>query len=297
MKKLLKLFLLLTLLITGWIGYRIVDSNRDVPIHDQQALDTSLESGIQWLLANRETILADSNRILWRMLQKAAARSGDARLDELVTTYLNRHQSALRNSSWGYLFDDKHWAPLNYDQLKHLPEYNQHFIYAMSCDPELAKVPLIAEQNSPDFCNQHRLRPACVTHQMMGVLLLERKQCETDFDVAAVKSVLQDRIYQQLRWDPRGAVDVNIQRVLMLEESGAGERVKPIWIQRILDAQLADGGWSPNQPVISVANKTLSFGGKGLVSDPVVASFHATAQAIYLLSLRHQSPPLPRNNS
>jgi hypothetical protein len=264
---------------------------------DQQAIDTSLESSIQWLLSNRETILADTNRILWRMLQKAATASGDTRLDKLVTDYLNRHQSALRKGSWGYLFDDKHWAPLNYEQLKHLPEYNQYFIYAMSCDSDLAKIPLIAAQNSPDFCNQHRLRPACVTHQMMGILLLERKQCKTDFDVAEVKSLLQDRIYRQLQWDPRGAVDVNIQRVLMLQESGTGDRIKPVWIQRVLDAQLTDGGWSPNQPLITIASKTLSFGGKGLVTGPVTSNLHATAQAIYLLSLLHQSPPLPRNNS
>lgn len=55
----------------------------------------------------------------------------------------------------------------------------------------------------------------------------------------------------QLTWDVR-VVDVYLQRVLMLVDSGARSRVKPVWLSRVLKAQSKDGGWSAFQALIQV---------------------------------------------
>ena len=114
---------------------------------------------------------------------------------------------------------------------------------------------------------------------------MQTKGCEDPEMVEALVGDLQDKIVRQLTWDPR-VVDVYIQRVLMLEESGAEDRVKNIWIKRVLDAQPADGGWSPDQPLIPLwSNRYLCFTGRVFGIKRVKPSFHATAQGVLLMTL------------
>ena len=251
MKRVLKILLFIFLFISVWLGYRVYDNNRAAAIPAQTEIQSAYDAGIEWLLENREAVLSDTNSILWSMLQKASLITDDKQLITLVEAYLKRHEARLRNSYWKQLFHENIWVPVTFEKIKHLPEYNQYFVYGLTCDEDLAKQPAIMEQNRADFCNSQRLRPACVTHQMMGMLMLENKQCKTSFDIPTVKEQLQQRIYQQLRWDPRGVVDVTIQRVLMLMESGSGNSVKPVWVKKILLAQRSDGGWSGSQPLYS----------------------------------------------
>ena len=116
---------------------------------------------------------------------------------------------------------------MRFDQIADFPYYNWHFIYGYTCDQELAKVPEIAAQNDPALCDLRLLSPSCVTHQMMGLLLLRRSQCGDQVQLDSSIKTLQQRIRTQLTWDPR-VVDVYMQRVLILVESGAGNLVKPV---------------------------------------------------------------------
>jgi hypothetical protein len=75
----------------------------------------------------------------------------------------------------------------------------------------------------------------------------------------------------------------------MLVESGAPEKIKPLWLRRVIAAQLSEGSWSNVQPLIPVGNnRYLSFNEKLLGVDLVAGNLHATAQGIWLLSLLRQ---------
>ncbi len=142
-----------------------------------------------------------------------------------------------------------------------------------------------------DFCpSRYPLRPACVTHQMMGMRFMQERGCGEKAEVDRVVHSLQDRIVLQLTWDPR-PIDTYLQRVLMLIESGQAERVKPFWLQRVLDTQLGDGGWGNFYPLLPISNgKHIGFSGRGLSTGRPNSDFHATAQGVFLLSLLRPAP-------
>jgi hypothetical protein len=265
-------------------GYIFWNNNRPVAAPDHGQLEAARERSIQWLISNREKILEDNNSMLWLMVQEAADISGDERLQGLFASYRQRHIETNPNSLWRPLFYPKTWVPVRYQDIARFPDYNQYFIYAITCDRDLAKVPAIAAQNTPEFCDRHPLRPACVTHQMMGLLLLKRSECGDMKQLDETIRTLQQRIRKQLIWDPR-VVDVYMQRVLMLVQSGAGDLVKPVWLQRLLDAQQTDGGWSGFMPLVPVG-KHRYIGISRLPGIGTLRSnFHMTAQGVLLFSL------------
>lgn len=71
---------------------------------------------------------------------------------------------------------------------------------------------------------------------------MQRNGCGDAAGLQQLPGFLQDRIEREVTWDSR-VTDAYLQRVLMLLESGAADRVEPVWVARILDAQNADGGW------------------------------------------------------
>jgi hypothetical protein len=175
------------------------------------------------------------------------------------------------------------------DDIANYPDYNQHFFYAITCDRELAEAPEIAAQNEAAFCGGHPLRPACVTHQMMGLLLLKRSECGDTAQLDQTIRMLQQRIRKQLTWDFR-VVDVYMQRVLMLVASGARDAVKPIWLRQLLKAQQADGGWSNFMPLLPIGNDRYIGIRRLLAIGPPEADFHITAQGVLLFTLLTNPP-------
>jgi hypothetical protein len=260
-------------------------NNRAVPAPDQEALVDSLERGIAWLDTAADEILRDPNPMLWWMVRETARRTGDQRLDRLFARYAARHLGA--GNVWTHLFDEGSAEPIRYVDVARLPYYNQHFLYALTCDRLLGAEPLIQRQNQPDFCDHGRYRfmPACVTHQLMGLRFLQRRQCGDQRAVRAAIASLQEKIERQLNWDVR-VVDVYIQRVQMLGDSGAAPRIKPIWRQRVLEAQLSDGGWSGTRPIVRLGlSASLCFTQSGIAFRVPRSTFHATAQGVLLTSL------------
>lgn len=269
-------------------GYLVWNNNRSLTAPDYGRLELARDRSIHWLTDNRTKLLKNNNPMLWQMIQKAAEISGDERLQSLFASYRQQYLETNQNSLWHPLFYKRTWVPVRYEDIARLPDYDQFFIYSITCDRDLGQVPIIAAQSETGFCDQHPIRPACVTHQMMGLLLLKRSECGGTERLDESIKTLQQRIYNQLRWDPR-VVDVYMQRVLMLVESGAGNTVKPVWLQQLLSAQQTDGGWSNFMPMLPLGeHRYIGISRLPGIGEPR-SDFHMTAQGALLFTLLTQS--------
>ena len=279
------LFSLIFTLCVVFYVYLLWENNQHTDLPSLSEIQGSLDDGINWLVRYEEEILDENNPILWWMLQQSAVLTGDSRLQDLFTKYKARYLKHSQGNLWRPLFVDNTWVPVRYEDISSLPYYNKHFVYAMTCDDELGQHPDISAQNNPDYCNTHPLRPACVTHQLMGLRIMQRKGCGDQHKLADTVKLLQARIKRQLTYDPR-VVDVYLQRVLMLIESGAIEHVKPVWLRRVLGAQSDDGGWDGFEVLLSFpGGYSFGFSEHGVGFIKPRDSFHTTIQGVYIMSL------------
>jgi hypothetical protein len=265
-------------------AYETWENNKSVKEPGQVQIQATLEKSIVWLEQNHDKALADANPPLWNMVRQAAEITNDQRLRGLFAAYELRYLEERRNL-WSPLFYPGTWVPVRFEDIAELPYYNWHFFYAILCDRELGDVPEIAAQNDPAFCDKYPLRPACATHQLVGIRLLQRSECGDAEQLDDTVDQLQQRIRKLLIMDPR-VVDVYMQRVLMLVESGASEMVKPVWIKNLVDAQQADGGWSPFDPLVPLMEGYyFGYGQKFFSIQQPRSTFHTTAQGVLLFSL------------
>ncbi len=266
--------------------YGVYQNNRDVVYPQTAQIQQQLEQSIQWLKNNETQILAQPNAMLWWMLFEVQKLSADPRIVDLLNQYYLRYPR-IKQSVWGPLFDGVAHRNLGGYSVQGLPYYNQHFVYALNCAADIADDSFIVEkQNQADFCHQsaYFYRPACITHQLMGINFLFIKQCNLLPDIDEVSQSLQRDIVGQLTWDIR-VVDVYLQRVLMLLITGAEASIKPVWIQQVLDHQLADGGWGDFDRLLgSGTGRSIGFSSKVISLGQEKSSFHATAQGVYILS-------------
>jgi hypothetical protein len=255
-----------TAMLIGW-GCLLWQNNRKVEPASSEEIGRALYRGIGWLRARREQILEDPNAVLWWMVERSAILCGDTKLAVLSSEYKRRHFDDSPNHPWQHLFDPDAAVRVTRRSLSDLPYYNAHWLSALTCDPRLASLEFVSRQNHPHFCSD-RPEPACITHQLMGMRFMQSRGCGDPEVVASTIRSLQDEIVRLLTWDVR-VVDVYVQRILMLVESGAGARLKPVWLSKVLDAQQRDGGFCWKRP---------SMGRP-------FSNFHTTAQAVMLLSL------------
>jgi len=282
-KKITKLMALILGLVILTGAVLVYNNNRQLPPPSAAELNAALDKSIHWLLANRSQILSQKNSILIWMLSEGGHRTGDQRLQKLAAEYV---QAMPVFSPWQFFFNSNSLAPLKPEHLGELPDYNLLFLYGLSCDQTLGELDIVRRQQEENFCrDNHPFGPACLTHQLMGLRFMQRRGCGPQAENVALIATIQDKIERQLTWDPR-VVDVYIQRVLMLVESGAPERVKPVWLRNVLKAQLPDGGWGGFQPLIPVsASRYLGFSQKLIGLGRPTSNLHATAQGVLLLSL------------
>lgn len=277
--------LFLFFLLLGVYLYGVYQNNRDASYPDRAQLQQQFEKSVQWLLDNEEKILSENNAMLWWMLYETERLSQDERIGALLKKYQQRYIS-IKYSVWGPLFNGPQHRRLSAYSVQRLPYYNQHFIYALNCAQDLeAELPLVAQQNQPDFCHQSEYfyRPACITHQLMGINFLSTNQCELLPNIAEVTRSLQHDIVLQLTWDIR-VVDVYLQRVMMLLITGAEASVKPVWIEQVLAHQLDDGGWSGFVALFAMpSGQSFGFSGRLVSFGKEKSDFHATAQGVYIL--------------
>ncbi len=294
MRKLLNSALVLILLLCCGYAYLVWQNNRPVTAPTRAELKATFDRSIEWLENNEDTIMASSNEMLWWMIQQAAEHSREPRLERLFSRYEDERLNKAYRNFWRPLFYPGTWAPVRFEDIVSFPYYNWHFIYAITCDAQLGQVPEIAAQNAPGFCDQRPLSPACVTHQLMGIRLLQQSECGNPDELQDTVEQLQQRIRRQLSWDPR-VVDVYLQRVLMLAESGDTGSIKPVWVKNVMDAQRPDGGWSGREPLLPLgAGRHLGFGSRGFTIMRPVSDFHASAQGVLLFSILAHVPAAGR---
>lgn len=257
---------------------------------NEEEINRSLESSIQWMVDNQRKVLDANNPMLWWKVMRAAKLTGDTRLARLFEDYKRRYLKRQYHSAWNILFDQNRYAIINPDSIGTLPDYNQYIIYGLSCSRQLVHTEIIQRQMRTDFCREyHPISPACVTHQMMGLNFRLLRGCGEREELTSQMRVLQDKVVQQLTWDPR-VVDVYLQRVLMLIDTGAEQRLHQRWLQRVLKAQLPDGSWSAFAPLVPLpSGKAVGFNARGVTVSAAIGDYHATAQGMLIMSLLSQS--------
>lgn len=271
--------------ITVIYGCALWWNNRAIEDLSYEEIEESLRSGIGWLEKNKSEILRDPNPVLWWMIKRSADLTEDKYLETLFAEYEERYLNNNMNNMWRMLFYRSAWVPVRYQDIEEMPYYNRHFIYAVSCDEDLGRYADISEQNEADFCDSHVFRQACVTHQLMGIRMMMRRECGLLPDIEQVERALESKIRRQLFWDPR-VLDIYIQRTLLLVESQRGDLVRPVWIKRIIEAQSQEGGWNNFSEMAALpGNRAFGFTYRGIGIGKVDDDFHVTAQGVYLMSM------------
>ena len=273
-------------LFAGYFGSWYIN-NRNIPYPDIAEVKGSFLKGSTWLARHREELLNIKNPMLWWMVMYANDVYQNPDIESVYREYEKSRVEPRPYSAWLGLFKKGSWVPVKYSSIKHLPYYNIHAIAALYCDEDLLGIPSIARQNDPSFCNSsgYWYRPACATHQLMGLRFLQDRDCDLVDNLDGKISAVQRKIRKQAIWDTR-VVDVYIQRVLMLVESSAYELVKPVWIRRIINAQRKDGGWSESQELFKISDDvSVNIGSRGFTVKKLKSDFHATAQGILLMAL------------
>ncbi|THB71516.1 MAG: hypothetical protein D6B28_07300 [Gammaproteobacteria bacterium] len=295
MKNILKRItqLIIALVFIMGIAYLFLyqNNNEHVPIPTHAEFIQARDSAKRWIIANQDTALEDHNPMLWWMVKQSLLIESDTELENVYAAYAKRFQKDFPDSIWQKLFYPERYARLNIDEVLQYPDYNQHIIFGLTCDRELAEFDIIREQNTFEFCDSyHPISPACITHQMMGVYFAQKNNCLPVQTTTDLMTSLQNRVIIQLEYDPR-LVDVYLQRVMMLLLSEKKELVKPVWIKRILDAQLKDGGWADFEGMVSTGkNSELGFTKKSLGISIPTSDFHATAQGLLIFTILATPP-------
>jgi len=264
----------------------------DEPPASREALQRSFKAGVQWVLAHDAEVSAEYNTMLWRMARMAASRSGDADLQAAFQRYLQRYRATLPNDTWQGLVDPSTPSHLGLDDLREFPPFMALFAYGSSCDPGIREVAM--GQLSPALCQPAAWRvyikdPSCTTHQMMGVEILRERACPSTGDLGALQRQMQQRLASELATDSR-LRDATLQRLTMLYVGGGRGLARPVWLNRVLRAQQADGGWADQAPILPASapgRLGLYFASPGRWGFDVVAhgsNFHSTVQALLLLS-------------
>ncbi len=279
----LKVILTAAVFLMSIYGYLLAQNNKEAllpPLHQYQA---SYDRAVSWALNNKREILSINNPILWWFLNESAKNTENTEIEGLVDEYLNTIMPS--ESIWRYYFDASYHISVDVVTLLPLPAYNLHFVYGLTCLEELREMDIIQKQLEPDFCRWSPIVSSCTTHQLMGMHFMKERKCGDANEVDRVMSDLYDQIERQLVLDPRVG-DVYIQRAMMLMATGQVERVKPIWINLILNAQSDDGSWESFHPLFPVGRtQYLGFGYTFPDIRKYTPSFHTTAQAIYFISL------------
>jgi hypothetical protein len=270
------------LAVAAWLLLRFGPAQRSEPAPSAAELRTHWQQAVRWMREHEALVLSDGNPMLWRMVREAAARSGDEALAVLARNHHARWYGREPVDAWVMLLDPRAAAPNPRPAgLDALPGYMKFFSYAMSCDAVQGATPEVQQEMQPTQCSAVTARrvlrhPKCVTHQLMGFLLMHERRCGDPARVAAMTRQLQDRVVDELALDPF-VHDAHLQRVMMLLWTGAPERVEPVWINRLLRAQRSDGSWSYEAPAYArwIWPEKLS----------PTADFHATAQGMLVIAL------------
>lgn len=283
-------------------------SNVSVELASVSERELAWQRSIQWIRLHEEALLSDGNSALWWMLHEAAQRHPDPYLSDLVRRFLERQFPDLGDgySPWRRLVDGRsaigsQAVPL--DVILQMLPYQRDFLHAATCRPVVTP----DQRVSGEFLTRNqceRWLPAlvvkdkvCSTHQLLALQVYRRSGCPDALASPALRQELTQEVMHQMQWLPLFE-DAYIQRVLVLHWQQGARAVRPVWVNRVLSAQGADGGWSGKRRVLSwpiwaqpAALFNLWANWRGQEPVDLGSDFHATAQAILLIALSLEQSP------
>ena len=284
-KKLLGAGLFFLIAGIAYCAYEYYQNNKVADWPATSEIQQTFNQSIDWLVANKSNIKNKHNPALWWMLKEASAINANKQLAGIYQQYKTQYLDVKRPNIWTPYFR-KYYKPEVPDIMafSNFSPYQLFFVYALSCDKELAQEAIIQKQHEANFCGMHYLSPRCVTHQLMSVRLMQERYCGDEKQLADLSQSLQEVIVDELTYDFR-VTDSYFQRVLGLAEAGNYDAIKPVWVQRIIEAQNDDGGWDDMHPVIPLGNSAMGW--TSLLPGYAIkkSDFYATAQVVWLMAL------------
>ncbi len=293
-----KTMLVLIVVLASLGALAVWHGNRDVTPVSMVDRQQSFQRAVSWMRAHEAQILKENNVALWWFVQTAAERTGDEFLRDLVLRYLAAASAdEMTVGPWKRMLLPKAEVVLDIASTRWMEPYQRFFYHALTCQPVVldasdSNVFLQSNACHPQPTQVWLKDPVCTTHQLVGVMLLQRVGCARPDELATLESDLLADIHQQMQLDVV-VKDAYLQRVLLLLWRGGPDQVKPVWLQRVVLAQQADGGWVggrqfPEWPSWAqpwVIRSKLALWWPSHFNAVSSADFHASAQGLLIAAL------------
>lgn len=290
--------LVITLAVASIAGAALWLGNRETAPATTAEREQAYQRAVAWVRNHEAEILTEHNTALWWFIQATAERTGDAYLMALM----GRHEAlaakeGITRLPWWRMMHPQADVTLNVVPLEPLEPYQRFLYHGVTCQPVA-----LDRGDTRAFLDKGACRPAatqvllkdpaCTTHQLMGVMLMNRVGCSPAGELSALQTDLIKDIEQQMHWDVV-VKDAYFQRLMMLMWMGKPEQLKAIWLKRVLMAQQADGGWVGGRQFPELP----SWAQPWLIRSKLAAwwpsrfhagggsDFHATAQGLFITAL------------
>lgn len=245
-----KTMLALIAVLTSLGAWAVWHGNRDVAPASMMDRQQSFQRAVSWMRANEVQVIKEDNVALWWFVQTAAERTGDEFLRGLVSRYLAAVSTGEGPADpWRRMLLPKTEVVLDMASVRSMEPYQKFFYHALTCQTFSLDE---GQDDTNSFLEKDRCHPqptrvwladpVCTTHQLVGVMLLQRVGCNPEGHFPELEADLLKDIHRQMQLDVV-VKDAYLQRVLMLSWRGGPDQVKPVWLRRVFLAQQADGGW------------------------------------------------------
>lgn len=280
-----------------WLG------NRELPPPTEAERQQAFRRAVSWVRINEAQLLREHNMPLWWFVQTAAERSQDPDLVALMARYRAvAVQEGVTRLPWWRMVDPKADTRQGLVPVDTLEPYQRFLYHALTCEPQALPQGDTRAFLAPGICRPMLTQvilndPVCSTHQLAGVMLLERVACTRKDAPPALAHTLLHDIEQQMTWDVV-LKDAYLQRVMMLMWQGQPGQLKPVWLHRVYQAQQPDGGWAggrqfPELPQWAqpwVLRARLATWWPSRFHAGAGSDFHASAQGLLISALALPAP-------
>lgn len=175
------------------------------------------------------------NSALMYMLADCDRLAAAGTFAPLVRLYF---ENAGARSSWTRLVDPaKPFVDPDKDDFDRLLDYQRWFLWAMAPDRVRLAPEEKADLDSPDGMHRGRL-----THQIFAWNLHRRLHGATPEHDRLIRH-LCERAAEESVFDVR-VTDQYLQRIAFVLDAGHPDLIRPSWVERALDGQQDDGGWT-----------------------------------------------------
>jgi len=225
----------------------LIISNNSGPTRSQTDFDRDLsramESSHDWILCKDPAEATEhrsrtrdliSNFALLLMVTDSARLSGDKDLQNIVDSAVRTYP----NTSWMRMVAPKApFIPPSPGEFRDALDYQRWFFWAMAPDQIQLAPNERSDLDSPDRMGRGRL-----THQLLTWVLYRNLHGSTPELEARIRH-LAERVAGEASLDFR-ITDMYLQRVAFILYAGHPDLIRARWVDRLLDGQQSDGGWT-----------------------------------------------------